>query len=143
MTNFPGRSSVVTLNPPTLAEPAGHFDRAVRIGDWLFISGTSALTNMSGEVSERRLPDTFEEQAQLTFDNIEKVLDYAGATYEHVYELRVILSDRADFGRLNEIFRERMPNRGFIGHGYVADFLAPGMKIEVEANAFLGDRAAG
>ncbi|WP_037370738.1 RidA family protein [Amycolatopsis orientalis] len=128
---------VVPINPGTLAEPAGHFDRAVRIGPWLFISGTSALTNLSGTIEERRMPEDFREQANIAFDNIEKVLHEAGATFEHVYEIRTMLSDAADFGVLNELFRERMPGRGFIGHGYVTGFLAPGMKIEIEANAYL------
>ena len=131
------RRRVVPVNPPTLAAPAGHFDRAVRIGDWLFISGTSALTNLSGDLADRVLPDSFVEQANAAFDNIGKVLEYAGGSFEDVYEIRVTLADAADFGPLNDIFAERMPHRGFVGSGYVAGFLAPGMKIEIEANAYI------
>lgn len=133
---------IVAINPDTLAEPAGHFDRAVQIGPWLFISGTSALTNLSGTIEERRMPDTFLEQANSAFDSIEKVLTAAGATFDDVYEIRAMLSDAADFGTLNDIFRERLPNRGFVGHGYVTEFLAPGMKVEIEANAYLPQSSA-
>ncbi|MEU2209244.1 Rid family hydrolase [Streptomyces hygroscopicus] len=131
------KHTVIPLNPPTLADPAGHFDRAVRIGDWVFVSGTSALTNLSGPLADRVLPDSFLEQANTTFDNIEKVLEHAGGSLADVYEIRVILNDRNNFGTLDDIFRERFPDRGFIGHGYVAEFLAPGMLIEVEAHAYL------
>src|SRR4051812_49185975 len=106
------RYHVVPINPDSLAEPAGHFDRAVRIGPWLFISGTSALTNLSGTIEERRMPEDFREQANAAFDNVEKVLHAAGATFENVYEIRTMLSDAADFAVLNELFRERMPGRG-------------------------------
>ncbi|WP_448809917.1 RidA family protein [Agromyces bauzanensis] len=128
---------IIPINPETLGEPAGHFDRAVRIGDWLLISGTSALTNLSGTIEERIMPDSFEDQACVTFDNVEKVLEAAGATWNDVYEIRAMLSNAADFAHLNDIFRERIPARGFIGHGYVTEFLAPGMKIEIEVNAYL------
>ena len=109
----------------------------MRIADWLFISGTSALTNLSGTIEERIMPESFEDQAQVAFDNVEKVLAEAGATWDDVYEIRAMLSDSGDFARLNDIFRERIPNRGFIGHGYVTEFLAPNMKIEIEVNAYL------
>ena len=38
-------------NPETLGPPVGHFDRAVRFDDWLFISGTSALTHLRGDMA--------------------------------------------------------------------------------------------
>lgn len=66
--------AVVAVNPPSLAAPAGHFGRAVRIGDFLHVSGTSALPNLAGTVEERILPEGFREQAVTTFGNIEKVL---------------------------------------------------------------------
>lgn len=128
---------IVPINPGTLAEPAGHFDRAVRIGDWLFISGTSALTGLSGSISERIMPESFEEQAAAAFDNVERVLEAAGGSWDDVYEIRAMLSDAGDFAHLNDVFRDRIPNRGFIGHGYVTEFLAPDMKIEIEVNAYL------
>ena len=77
-------------NPETLATPVGHFERAVRLGDWLFVSGTSALTNVSGPIAERRLVEGIEAQTHETLDNIEKVLHAAGGSLADVYELRVI-----------------------------------------------------
>jgi hypothetical protein len=60
----------IAINPGALAAPVGPFDRAVRIGPWLFISGTSALTHLPGDFFARPLPPTMEEQARLTFLNI-------------------------------------------------------------------------
>lgn len=132
-----GTGQIVAVNPPTLAAPAGHFDRAVRIGPWLLISGTSALTNLDGPIEERRLSGSFREQADAAFDNVERVLASEGAGFEQVFEVRVTLASAGDFACLNDIFRERIPGRGFIGSGYVGEFLAPGMLIEVEAKAYL------
>lgn len=137
-----GRPFIEAVNPAALAPPAGHFDRALRIGPWLTVSGTSALTNLTGPVEERRLPTDFRAQAELTFDNIAAVLAAVDASFEHVYEIHATLARAEDFGVLNEIFRERIPERGFVGSGYVAEFLGPGMLIEVEARAYLPHFAA-
>jgi|GEM_PF-6420833 len=128
---------IESVNPASLAPPAGHFDRAVRIGPWLFVSGTSALTNRTGPVAERRLPDDFRAQADEAFDNITRVLEEVGATFADVFEIRATLARASDFAELNELFRERIPGRGFVGSGYVAEFLGPGMLIEVEVKAYL------
>ena len=54
------------INPTTLAEPVGYFSRAVRIGDTLHVSGTSAITGFTGDLNDRRIPGGIEEQTRLT-----------------------------------------------------------------------------
>jgi enamine deaminase RidA (YjgF/YER057c/UK114 family) len=128
----------VIYNPASLAAPVGHFDRAVRLGEWLFISGTSALTNVSGPIEQRKLVQGVEAQTQETLNNIEKVLKDAGATFENVYEIRMILKDRGSFSIVDKVLRARMPKRGFIAHAYEGTLLHPQMELEIEANAYLG-----
>ena len=125
-------------NPATLAPPVGHFDRAVRFGDWLFVSGTSALTNVSGPIEERRLVEGIEAQAHETLDNIAKVLEDAGGSLADVYEVRVILKRREDFGVVDRILKERIPDKGFVAHAYEGVLLHPEMELEIEVNAYLG-----
>lgn len=127
------------LNPTTLAAPVGHFDRAVRIGGWLFISGTSALTNVSGPIGERRLVKGIEAQTHETLANIERVLEAAGGRLSQIYEIRIILKDRKEFGAVDRILQEWLPERGFIAHAYGGVLLHPDMEIEIEANAYLGE----
>ena len=125
-------------NPANLAAPVGHFDRAVRLGEWLFISGTSALTNVSGPIEQRKLIQGVEAQTQETLNNIEKVLKDAGATLENIYEIRVILKNRGSFSIVDSVLKARMPKRGFIAHAYEGTLLHPQMELEIEANAYLG-----
>jgi len=125
-------------NPTTLAAPVGHFDRAVRFDDWLFISGTSALTNVAGPIAERRLIAGIEAQTHETLDNIERVLKAAGGDLSSIYELRIIVKQREHFGIVDRVLKERIPNKGFIAHAYEATLLHPEMEIEIEANAYLG-----
>ena len=125
-------------NPDTLAPPVGHFDRAVRFDDWLFISGTSALTNVRGPMSDRCLVKGIEAQAILTLDNIEKVCQAAGGSLADIYEFRIILKERENFSIVSDILKSRIPKKGFIAHGYKGDLLHPDMELEIEAYAYLG-----
>jgi enamine deaminase RidA (YjgF/YER057c/UK114 family) len=124
------------INPDTLAPPVGHFDRAVRIGPWLFISGTSALTHVTGDIATRKLSPTIEVQTRETLANIQRVCEAAGYALSDIYEIRFILRHREDFKAMNQILEEVLPDRGFIAHGYPGDLLHPDMLIEIEANAY-------
>ena len=125
-------------NPETLGPPVGHFDRAVRFDDWLFISGTSALTHLRGDIGDRHLVEGIEAQTHQTLDNIEKVCRAAGGSLANIYEIRMILKEREYFGIVSDIFKERIPDKGFIAHGYKGELLHPEMELEVEAYAYLG-----
>ena len=125
-------------NPDTLAPPVGHFDRAVRLDNWLFISGTSAMTGVQRAMNDRRLVKGIDAQTNLTMDNIEKVCQAAGASLEDIYEFRIIVKEREYFSIVSDILKERLPNKGFIAHGYRGDLLHPEMELEIEAYAYLG-----
>ena len=124
------------FNPNTLAAPVGHFDRAVRIGPWLFISGTSALTHKSGPIAERKLSPTIEAQTRETLTNIQRVCEDAGYSLEDIYEIRIFITKREFFGPVDAIVKEMLPKRGFVCHAYQAELMNRDMLIEIEANAY-------
>jgi enamine deaminase RidA (YjgF/YER057c/UK114 family) len=124
------------FNPKTLAAPVGHFDRAVKIGPWLFISGTSALTHKTGRIEDRKLSPTIEEQTRETLTNIQRVCEDAGYALEDIYELRIFITQREFFGKVDAIVKEVLPKRGFVCHAYQAELMNRDMLIEIEANAY-------
>ena len=124
------------FNPKTLAAPVGHFDRAVKIGPWLFISGTSALTHKTGRIEERTLSPTIEAQTRETLTNIQRVCEDAGYALEDIYELRIFITKREFFGSVDAIVKEVLPKRGFVCHAYQAELMNRDMLIEIEANAY-------
>lgn len=125
-------------NPTTLAQPVGHFDRAVRIGDILYISGTSALTNVTGPLLDRKVPKSVEEQTRLTFENIKKVLEAAGGSLSDIFKLTVFLVRAEDFEVVDRVTKEYLPERGFINSAFRTDLVSPDLLVEIEATAVLG-----
>jgi enamine deaminase RidA (YjgF/YER057c/UK114 family) len=125
-----------SFNPGRLAEPVGHFERAVKLGPWLFISGTSALTHHKGDIRNRKLSPGIETQTRETLTNIGYVCEDAGYSLEDIYELRIFLKSRDDFGKVDRVLREMLPKCGYICHGYQTELLHPDMLIEIEASAY-------
>lgn len=126
----------ISINPGALAAPVGPFDRAVKIGPWLLISGTSALTHLPGPFLERYLPPTMAEQAELTFRNIASVCEEAGYAMSDICQIRYTIKDRAWLPDVHATIRRFLPGRGFISSAYQGELLRPEMLIEVEATAW-------
>ena len=126
-----------SINPKTLARPVGHFDRAVLLGHTLWISGTSALTHVQGDIQDRKLPPSIEEQTRLTFENIKKVLDEAGGKMADIFKLQVYMARREDWAAIDRVTQEYLPDKGFINSAFLTELLNPDMLIEIEATAWL------
>lgn len=76
--------------------------QAIRAGNMLFVSGQGPLDPQTKEV----VSDDIREQTRQTLSNLRAILQYAGADFAQVVNMRVILRDVTDFPVFNEVFRE-------------------------------------
>lgn len=129
------------INPETLGEAVGPFSRAVRVGNFLFIAGTTALSHLSGDYFERKIPDSIEEQTRLTFENISRTMEAAGGTMKDIFKVVVILKDPAHYKRMNEIRAKFFPTDPPISTCFLANLVRNDILIEVEATAVLREGA--
>lgn len=117
-----------------LNEPISHYTDAVRFGDLLFISGVAPLDDDSNLVGGGDVAA----QARKTFENIDKILKAAGASFADILKVTVYLTDVNDRAAINpvrqEFFGDARPASTLIG---INELALPGMKIEVEAVAGL------
>lgn len=106
------------------------YSRAVRDGDWVFVSGTTGF-----DYADMTISDDVAEQTTQTLKNIEAALIEAGARFSDVVRVRYILPDAADFPAcwpaLKVVFGDVRPAATMIQAG-LAD---PRMKIEIEVTA--------
>ncbi|MDE0609612.1 MAG: RidA family protein [Anaerolineaceae bacterium] len=118
-------------------ERAG-YSRAVRFGDMVCISGTTA-SDESGHVhgSDAR------EQSLYIFRKIERALLQAGASLNDVVRTRIYVSDLAHWEGAayahKEIFGDIMPANTLIGGIH---FPGTGYLVEIEADAIIGAGAS-
>jgi len=106
------------------------YSRAVVVGDWVFVSGTTGFDYNTMSIS-----DSLIEQTEQCLKNIESALREANASLQDVVRVTYVLPDGAEFSRcwpvLRKYFGEVRPAAMMISAG-LAD---PRMKIEIEVTA--------
>jgi enamine deaminase RidA (YjgF/YER057c/UK114 family) len=122
------------INSPTTWEDRLGYSRAVRVGDMVFVAGTTAVNDF-GEVVGKA--DSYE-QARYAFQKIERALNEAGAELRHVVRTRMYLSDIRCWeavGRAHaELFKDIKPAATMVG---VSHMIHPDLLVEIEVEAVI------
>jgi len=113
-------------------EPIVGYSRAVRVGNRIYVTGTTA-TGENGEIVG--VDDAYAQTVQV-IKNIERALKALDAGLENVVRTRMFVTDISrweEYGRAHgEFFREIMPATTMVE---VAKLIDPQMLIEIEADA--------
>ncbi|HEX8735769.1 MAG TPA: RidA family protein [Pyrinomonadaceae bacterium] len=115
-------------------EPIVGYSRAVRVGNRIYVTGTTA-TGAGGEIVGAN--DAYAQTVQ-TIKNIERALEALDAGLENVVRTRMFVTDISrweEYGRAHgEFFREISPATTMVE---VSKLIDPEMLIEIEADAEL------
>lgn len=110
----------------------GPYSSAVEAGNTLYLSGQLGVDPASGE-----LRDGIEAQARQAMENIAAVLADAGASFENVVKMTVLLADINDFAAVNEVYGSFLTEPYPARSAFQVAAIPKGALVEIEAIAVL------
>jgi 2-aminomuconate deaminase len=130
---------------PVKATPRGRFPHSRRVGEFVYVSGTSARRpdNTIAGASVDELGTTsldIRAQTRAVLDNIKTILADHGAGLTDLVQVTSYLVSMNDFGGYNEVWAEHFDESGPTRTTVAVHQLPhPHLLIEIQAVAYLGD----
>jgi enamine deaminase RidA (YjgF/YER057c/UK114 family) len=123
------------ISSGTKWEPVAGYSRAVRVGPYVHVAGTTAVDSSGAVVGEG---DAYA-QTEFILRKIDDALGQAGASMSQVVRTRMFVTDISRFDEIarahGKVFRDIRPASTMVEVRALVD---PELLIEIEADAYVG-----
>ena len=128
-----------SLKVPGITHGANPIPSGVRIGNMLFSGGISGL-----DPATNTIPPEIEKQAELTFQNLRRLLDAAGGSSDDIGHVTVYLTDLGHREHVNREWLKMFPDEDDrpTRHTLKADALPGNTLLQLQIIAVLDEQEA-
>lgn len=124
------------INTNSIWEQQVGYSRAVKIGNYIHVSGTTATDNQGRIVG---LGDPYTQTKQI-FKNIESALVLAGGSLKDIVRTRIYTTNIANWKHIGKAHAEYLADiRPATSMVEVSRLISPGMLVEIEADAICSE----
>ncbi len=107
------------------------FSSAVRVGDYIFVSGTTGHLDAQGN----SVAGT-EAQTKQCLENMKQALQAAGASLSDVVKATVFLVNVDNFAKMNGVYKSYFPKDCPARATVITGLVSPDMLVEIECVAY-------
>lgn len=93
------KEEILTLNAPA---PIGPYSQAIKVGNFLFLSGQIPLIPETGQVEKGDIKS----QMERIMKNISAILESANMRIDDVVKVTIFLKDLSNFSEVNEVYEK-------------------------------------
>jgi 2-iminobutanoate/2-iminopropanoate deaminase len=117
-----------------LPAPKGPYSQAVKAGGFLFVSGLGPIDPETGNL----VGGDFDKQVERALENLQLLVQDAGASMDSVVKTTVYLRDMEDFAAMNSVYQRFFPVTPPARTTLQAGRLPLDMSIEIDAVVWMG-----
>jgi len=121
------RESIATKSVPA---PLGPYSQAVKVGDFVFVSGQKGLDS-----SGVKVPGGIEEETRQALKNIKTLLEAAGSSLDEIVMTTVFLADLDDFAKMNAVYGQHFTSDFPVRSTVEVSRIPGGGKVEIASIA--------
>lgn len=115
--------------------PRASYSVYTQVGNFVFLAGQVAMDPKTKEIPKR-----FSDQVHLVLGSIQKTLESAGSSMDHVLKTTVFLKSRSYLQEYDEIYRSYFKTGYPARSTVVAEMMHKDFLIEIEAIAWVPSR---
>lgn len=113
-------------------EAIGPYSQAMRVGDFLFMSGQIPVNPETNEVVEPEIS----KQAEQVMKNIRGILESEGLTLNHIVKTTIFINDMNQFSDINKEYSKHLDSHKPARSTVEVSRLPKDVLIEIEAIAY-------
>lgn len=119
------------INTTGAPAPIGPYNQAIKIGDFLFVSGQIPMDAVTGDIVKSGIQD----ETEKVMENLAAILKEAGMDFSNIVKSSIFITDMGQFAQINEVYGKYFPSNAPARETVQVAGLPKGVNVEISVIA--------